>query len=111
MRIAVAMALTLVLGAPPASTQAPSGAEAEITRGIQQVKEGDFEGAVTTLDAAVRQIKDDPARRGLLLQAYLQLGVAHIALDHPEPAAAAFREALKLQPNLRLRTDRFAPKV
>lgn len=106
----VACALA-VLCAIPAIAQIPTP-ETEVARGIQQVRDGDFEGAIVTLDAAVAALKSEPGRsRPLLVQAYINLGVAHVALDHEEPAQRAFREALALEPNLRVGTDRFSPKV
>src|SRR5207247_7813543 len=76
-----------------------------------QVEEGDFEGAVVSLEAAIARLRGDPQRVRLLVQADIQLAVAHTALDHTAQAVQAFVEAITLDPNLRLPPDRFSPKV
>ncbi|HEV7503165.1 MAG TPA: hypothetical protein VGQ33_24270, partial [Vicinamibacteria bacterium] len=86
-------------------------AESAVAAGVRQVEEGDFEAAVPTLEAATARLRGDPKRLRLLVQADIQLAVAHVALDHPAPAAQAFTEALTLDPHLRLPPDRFSPKV
>ena len=78
---------------------------------MRQVEEGDFEGAVASLEAAIPRLRGDPARVRLLVQADIQLAVAHTALDHTAEAVQAFSEALTLDPNLRLDPQRFSPKV
>src|SRR5688572_25668252 len=107
----VLTALIASAGPVSARAQAPTP-EAEVARGVAQVRDGDFEGAITTLEAAIAALRAEPGRsRPLLVQAYIQSGVAHVALDHEDLARRAFREALGLDPNLRLETDRFSPKV
>jgi hypothetical protein len=66
---------------------------------------------VATLEAAIPRLRGDPARVRLLVQADIQLAVAHTALDHTTQAVQAFSEALTLDPNLRLDAERFSPKV
>jgi hypothetical protein len=78
---------------------------------VRQVEEGDFEGAIVTLEAAAARLRGDPQSVRLLVQTDIQLGVAHVALDHTDKAVQAFTEALALDPNLRLGADRFSPKV
>ena len=99
----------LALGLP-AAAPAASGTD-ELARGIRQVAEGDFEGAVVTLDGAVRGLASDPARVRDLAQAYLHLGIAYVALDQRERARASFKEALVRDKDLRLGPDRYSPKV
>jgi hypothetical protein len=107
--IAGALAPTgLARAAQPVSTP-PS--DAEVAAGIRQVKEGDFETAVVTLQSAARRLAVLPRPPRDLLQAHLYLGVAHVALDHAEPARERFREVLTLEPDLRLSPDEFSPKV
>jgi hypothetical protein len=106
----VASLAILALVLPPASAAEASGTD-ELARGIRQVAEGDFEGAVLTLDAAVRGLAQEPARVRDLSQAYLHLGIAYVALDQRERARAAFREALARDKDLRLGADRYSPKV
>ena len=97
---------------PPASSRrrrlAPG---ADVAAGVRQVEEGDFEGAIVTLEAAAARLRGDPKSVRLLVQADIQLGVAHVALDHTPQAVQAFAEALALDPKLRLGADRFSPKV
>jgi hypothetical protein len=84
---------------------------ADVAAGVKQVQEGDFEGAIATLEAAAARLRGDPTSVRLLVQADIQLGVAHVALDHTAQAVQSFAEALALDPNLRLGADRFSPKV
>jgi hypothetical protein len=73
------------------------------------VDEGDFEGAVTTLEPVAERLA---ARSGHdAAQACLYLGIAQLALDQRDAARARFREALGHEPSLRLGPDRFSPKV
>jgi hypothetical protein len=111
MRRVLASLLACSLTAISASPQAPPSPEQEAADGIRQVKEGDFEKAVLTLDSAVRRLEDQPERERLLVQALVQLGVALVALDQGEPARARFRRALTIDPRLRLKPDAFPPKV
>ena len=104
----------VALGAQPvcaAASQDTASAESGIARGVRQVEEGDFEAAVATLESAMSRLRGDPARVRLLVQADIQLAVAHTALDHTAQAVQAFAEALSLDPNLRLEETQFSPKV
>jgi hypothetical protein len=114
MRRAVSWVLILACGALPAGATAQettASAESGIATGVRQVEEGDFEGAVTTLEAAIARLRGDPQRLRLLVQADIQLAVAHTALDHTAQAVQALAEAITLDPNLRLPPDRYSPKV
>jgi len=113
MRRALTWSLILAFVAVPALLPAQEAATAEsgVATGARQVEEGDFETAVATLEAAIPRLRGDPARVRLLVQADIQLAVAHTALDHTTQAVQAFSEALTLDPNLRLDSDRFSPKV
>ena len=110
MRRAIASLLVFTLVSAPAWPQEPT-AEQETADGIRQVKEGDFEKAVVTLDSAVRRLEGRPDRERLMVQALLQLGVALVALDQGEAARARFRRALTIDSKLRLSPDAFSPKV
>lgn len=110
MRRALASLLACTLAAVPAWPQEPTP-EQEAADGIRQVKEGDFEKAVVTLDSAVRRLEGRPERERLLVQVLLQSGVALVALDQNEPARARFRRALTIDSKLRLSPDAFSPKV
>jgi hypothetical protein len=110
MRCILASLLAFTLGALPAWPQDPSP-EQEAAEGIRQVKEGDFERAVVTLDSAVSRLEGRPERERLLVQVLLQSGVALVGLDQNEPARARFRRALMIDAKLRLSPDAFSPKV
>jgi hypothetical protein len=105
----VAAVAVLALAAPPAAPAA-SGTD-ELAQGVRQVAEGDFEGAVLTLDAAVRTLAQEPAHTRDLAQAYLHLGIAYVALDQRDRARTAFKEALARDKELKLGADRYSPKV
>lgn len=106
---AVLVILALASGLAPARADAPS--DPEIEAGIRQVQEGDFETAVITLDAACRRLSRDAPRSPLLVRGAVHLGVAYVALEQREAAKARFKDALALEPGLRLTTERYSPKV
>lgn len=93
----------------PARADTP--ANPEIEAGIRQVQEGDFETAVITLEAGVRRLARDTPRSPLIVSAAVHLGIAYIALDQREVAKARFKDALAVDPGLRLTTERYSPKV
>jgi putative NIF3 family GTP cyclohydrolase 1 type 2 len=104
----VACAAVHALGAIQDTASTP---ESGVAAGARQVEEGDFEAAVATLESAIPRLRGDPARVRLLVQADIQLAVAHTALDHTAQAVQAFAEALSLDPSLHLDAARFSPKV
>ena len=83
----------------------------QLADGIRQVKEGDFETAVTTLEAAARGLPATAAALKPRAQGWLYLGIAHLALDRRDAARESFARALADDPTLRLGPDRFSPKV
>ena len=109
MRSLLALVLA-ALTAAPARGAAPAAAP-DLATGIRQVQEGDYENAVTTLQAVTQKLEGQANRRAELARAYLYLGVAHIALDQRDAAKTAFRSALARNRALRLTEDRFSPKV
>jgi hypothetical protein len=104
----VAAALMAVLIAGPLLAQTT---DPELSAGVRQVSEGDFEGAVLTLDAAARRLAAEGNRKGELVQAYVHLGIALVALDQRSAARERFRLALALDPRLSLGPERYSPKV
>jgi hypothetical protein len=84
---------------------------ANLAGGIRQVQEGDYETAVSTLQAVTRALAGQPTRRAELGQAYLYLGIAQVALDQRDAAKTSFRAALTQNKSLRLTEERFSPKV
>jgi hypothetical protein len=81
----------------------------QLATGVRQVEEGDFEGAVVTLELVARRLA--PSDGHDAVQAFLYLGIAQIALDRREAAVQSFRRALDLDPGLELSPDQFSPKV
>jgi hypothetical protein len=109
---------TASLGAFLGSALAAHGAYAEIpasdpflTSGVRQVNEGDYETAVFTLDMAVRRLGRRPGGTKELAQAYVWLGAAYVGLEHETVAKAKFKQALDLDPQIRLLPEEFPPKV
>jgi hypothetical protein len=96
-------------GLVPARAETP--ADPEIEAGIRQVQEGDFETAVITLEAGVRRLARDTPHSPLIVTAAVHLGIAYIALDQREVAKARFKDALAVDPGLRLTAERYSPKV
>jgi hypothetical protein len=110
LRVTAWLLLAALLPAPASTAQAPPP-DAELVAGMRQVQEGDFETAVVTLGAVVQRLQGIPSRSRDLLEAYVHLGVAEVALDRRESARARFAAALALNRELRLGADRFSPKV
>ena len=106
--VALCLAMALAPLTAPAQSVRP---DPQLTEGLRQLREGDYEGAVATLQAVVTRLSDDRTRSGEVTQALLHLGIAHVALDQVEAAKARFREALARDATLSLSPDRFSPKV
>jgi hypothetical protein len=106
--------VALVLGAAIAFTPLEGRGQPpdpELTQGMKQVREGDFEGAVTTLESVARRLSGMPERSRELVQAYVNLGVAYVALDQRDLARSRFGEALARDRNLKLSAAEYSPKV
>lgn len=98
----------IVLAPLPSPAQS---ADPELAQGVRQVREGDFEGAVTTLESVVRRLSSAPERSRDLVQAYVSLAVAYVALDQRDAARSRFVEALARDRNLKLSAAEYSPKV
>jgi hypothetical protein len=104
----VFLILALALPAPTCL----SGADVpDLAEGVRQVTEGDFEGAVLTLDAVIRGLAGDPARVKQAAQAYLYLGVAYVGLGQEAIARAKFRQALIRDRTLRMGIEEFPQRA
>lgn len=101
----------IVLLASPVGAQPASGPTPGLADGIRQVKDGDFEGALATLDGAVRALAASPSASKDLAQAYVYLGVAYLGLGQETFARSKFRLALQRDPSLRLSPDEFAARA
>jgi hypothetical protein len=74
-----AFLLAVVLTGLPQSPPAPVAvSDEELSRGIRQVEEGDYDAAIVTLDATARRLAADARRGQDLSQAYLYLGIAYV---------------------------------
>jgi len=105
------MSMVVFAALPTFAMQEAGTPESGVATGVRQVEEGDYAGAVKSLESAIARLRGDPARVRLLVQADIQLAVAHVALDHTSQAVQAFSEVLTLDPELRLDEERFSPKV
>jgi hypothetical protein len=79
--------------------------------GVRQVRDGDFEAALFSLDNAARRLATDPSRTKDLARAYVYLGAAYVGVQHDASAKAKFREALRLDPTLTLSHDEFSRRT
>jgi len=105
---------SLILGAALAVAPVPLRAQADdpdLIQGERQLREGDYEGAVATLEAVARRLASAPERSRDLVRAYVDLGVAYVALDKRDLARARFGEALARDRSLKLSEAEYSPKV
>lgn len=110
-RTACWLSIVAFAAMPTFAMQEAGTPENGVATGVRQVEQGDYAGAVKSLEPAIARLRGDPARVRLLVQADIQLAIAHVALDHTAQAVEAFSEALTLDPDLRLDEERFSPKV
>jgi len=89
---------------------APSS-DPDVRQGISQVEEGDYDGAILTLDNAARRLAAQTGKPADLSQAYVYLGIAYLGKGQEAAARARFREAIGQIKDLTLSPDKFAPKV
>jgi hypothetical protein len=111
MHEALGWALGLALAAALPATAPPPALDAEVTAGIGRVDDGDYDGAILTLDNAARRLKGDATHAADLAQAYVYLGIAYLGKGHEAAARARFREAVEGFRELTLSPDKFPPKV
>lgn len=110
-RCTAVVGLALAVLAPgTVRAQAPA-TDPEVAKGIAQVEDGDYDGAIFTLDRAARRLAADAARIRETSQAYLYLGIAYVGKGHEAAAKAKFREALAGMKELSLSPEKFPPKV
>jgi hypothetical protein len=102
-----------VAGLVAAAAMDVAGPADELSKGIQQVKDGNFDGGLLTLDGVVSSLaaSSDPKDVHDRAQAHLYLGVAYVGLLQETPARKHFREALKLDPSLRLEPTQYSARV
>jgi hypothetical protein len=104
----IPLALTVTLAvwslAPGVSAE-----DTGLVTGVRQVEEGDFEGAIVTLEPVAERLA--PSGGPEAVRAFVYLAVAHVALDHDDDARRSFRRALDLDPDLTLSPYEYSPKV
>jgi len=113
MRVTPLIAFFLVA---PANAESPQGSpatrEASLQSGIRQVDDGDFQGAILTLDQAIQTLTAggivSPKE---LAQAHLYKGVAFVGLLQEGQAKSSFRQALLYDSELRLAKGQFPDRV
>jgi hypothetical protein len=109
-RLAARFALALLLPCSALAMGAPAADEdPDLSTGVRQVEEGDFESAVVTLEPVARRLA--PSGGPEAVRAFLYLGIAQVALDQREAARRSFGRALDLDPHLELSPREFSPKV
>jgi tetratricopeptide (TPR) repeat protein len=110
-RKALCFFLLILLIAPVSPLAAQASADPDVIKGIALVDEGDYDGAILTLDNAARRLAADKSKVKDLSQAYLYLGIAYMGKGHEAAARAKFREAIGQIKDLSLSPDKFPPKV
>jgi tetratricopeptide (TPR) repeat protein len=100
----------LVLPGATAGAQPPA-LDPDVAQGIKLVEDGEYDGAILTLDRAARRLAQDPKKLRDASQAYLYLGIAYIGKGQEAAAKARFREALQQAGDLTLSPEKFPPKV
>ena len=105
----VALLLAATLSLAPAAALQQTPAEPDLEQGIHQVRIGDFEKAVVTLDTVARRLASDGGRSQDLARAYVYLSIAYLGLSQEQKARAQFIEALKTDSDMQLDEDEFPP--
>jgi len=103
------LALGLLLAVPP-----PAEATTAVVDDAKALyREARFSEAVVKLDSAIAALRsgDREQARAVLAEAYLHLGLAHLALSDRAAAFAALKELARLDPERQLDADVYAPKV
>jgi hypothetical protein len=106
--LATRLALAFVMAWPLLATGVSAG-DPELSSGVKKVEEGDFEGALVTLEPVARRLAS--AGGPDAVQAFLYLGIAQLALDQDDAARRSFGRALDFDPGLELSPREFSPKV
>jgi hypothetical protein len=90
---------------------AQGAGDPELAKGIQQVDEGDFTTAITTLNRVVQRLREPAGTPAERARAYLYLAIAHLGLSQEESAKAKLLEALKQDNTMKLSPYEFPPRV
>lgn len=90
---------------------AQGAGDPELAKAIQQVDEGEFTAAITTLNRVVQRLREPAGTPAERARAYLYLAIAHLGLSQEESAKAKLVEALKQDRTLKLSPYEFPPRV
>lgn len=108
----LALCLVVGLGLPPQLARGQSGAgDAEMATGIRQVREGDFDAALVTLDGVVKRLSGQQGQAKELARAYTYLAIAYVGLAQQESARAKFLAAWKADKSMTLSPKEFPPNI
>jgi hypothetical protein len=102
--------LVVALGGPSRGMGADV-VDTDLTNGVRQAQEGDFENAVVTLDGVVRRLSGQPSRAKDLARAYTYLSIAYLGLSQEQTAKAKFLEAWKTDRDMSLSPREFPPRI
>jgi hypothetical protein len=96
MRAAISAAVVLTLcGLGSVATADSSNTDEDLALGVRQYEQAEYLGAIVTLDAFVQAHKGDRSRAKELADAYLHLGMSHLALNQESAARMRFRAAIE----------------
>jgi Big-like domain-containing protein len=105
-----ACGLSIAVAATTAA-QLPAAPDGAIVNGVAQVKRGDNERGLQTLDRAVRTLGPSRAHASDVALAHLYMGVAYANMGQEGLARDRFREALRVDKGVRLDPKEFPPNV
>jgi hypothetical protein len=107
---ALCLIAAIGLALPPELVAGPAS-DPDVVKGVAQVDDGDYDGAILTLDNAARRLATSGGSQKDLAEAYLYLGVAYMGKGAETSAKARFRDALGQVKDLSLSPEKFPPKV
>jgi hypothetical protein len=104
--------LLLTVGlAIPLAAQPLTAADPDVQRGVSQVEDGDLDGAVAVLDAAIKKLSAERGHEKDLAAAHLYLAMAHLGLSQIESAKVDVRAAWHNDRDMKLDPARFPPTL
>lgn len=109
----VLVAGVLVAGGAVAAAQLPAF-ERELAEAKSLYREARFQEAIAKLEEVVvrfKPLRDVELRKIQLADAYLHLGLAHVAVNEGTAAKENLKDMLRLDPQRRLDPEVYAPKV
>jgi hypothetical protein len=104
--VGLAIAMPAALLAQPLTPTDP-----EVKQGVAHVEEGDLDGAVAVLDAAIKRLSSEAGHEKDLATAHLYLAMAHLGLSQIESAKVEVRAAWRTNRQMKLDPSRFPPTL